>query len=85
MHITYLWEDGVANAPSPDPELLKSIQTRIDKKIREQEISTIEFWKERVDRLASMKPEGIGSLQLEIKKISAMMDNRIKTLKKDSP
>jgi len=85
MRITYFWEDGVANAPGPDPELLKSIQTRIDKKIREQEISTIEFWKERLDRLASMKPEGIGSLQLEIKKISTMMDNRIKTLKKDSP
>lgn len=75
----------MADTPGHDPELLKSIQARIDKKIREQEISTVAFWKERLDRLASMKPEGIGSLQLEIKKIIAMMDNRIKILKKDSP
>jgi hypothetical protein len=30
-----------------------------------------------------MKPEGIASLQLEMKKLSNMMENRIETLKKE--
>jgi len=61
---------------------LKEVQTRFDKKVRENEISVIEYWKEQVDRILAMKPEGIASLQLQIKKTSEMMANRIKILKK---
>jgi hypothetical protein len=62
--------------------VLKEIQARFDKKVRENEISVIEYWKAQVDRAASMKPDGIASLQLQIKKISEMMENRIRILKR---
>jgi hypothetical protein len=64
-----------------DQAFLREVQKKFDKKVRENEISALEYWKERLDRLAVMKPEGIASLQLEIKKISAMMANRIRALK----
>ena len=67
----------------PDAALVKDIQSRMEKKIRENEIVVIEHWKERLDRLAAMKPEGIAPLQLEIRKLSAMMENRIGILKKE--
>ena len=66
-----------------DAELLKEFQKKVEKKIRENEISVVQYWHERLGRLVSMKPDGIASLQLEIKKIYDMMENRIKTLKKD--
>jgi hypothetical protein len=43
----------------------------------------LEYWKEKLDRLAVMKPEGIASLQLEIKKVSSLMANRVKALKNE--
>jgi len=61
---------------------LKEVQTRFDKKVRESEISVIEHWKDQLDRILAMKPEGIASLQLQIKKMSEMMANRVKMLKK---
>lgn len=64
-----------------DQAFLSEVQKKFDKKVRENEISALEYWKERLDRLAVMKPEGIASLQLEIKKISAMMANRVRALK----
>lgn len=63
--------------------LIKDIQKKFDKKLREHEISVIEYWKLQIDKLSSMKPEGIASLQLQIKKISDMMLNRIKILKRE--
>lgn len=61
---------------------LKEMQARMDKKLRENEISVVEHWKEQLDRILAMKPEGIASLQLQVKKVSEMMANRIKILKK---
>ncbi|HRR40312.1 MAG TPA: hypothetical protein P5244_03650 [Syntrophales bacterium] len=61
---------------------LREVQKKFEEKLRENEISLLEYWKERLDRLSSMKPEGIASLQLEIKGISDMMANRIKVLKR---
>lgn len=63
--------------------LMKEIQVRFDKKLKEYEISVVEHWKSQFDRLISMKPEGIASLQLQMKRISDMMANRIKILKKE--
>jgi hypothetical protein len=63
--------------------LLKEIQTRFDRKLKESEIAILEYWKEQVDRLTAMKPEGIAALQMQVKKISEMMANRIRVLKKD--
>ena len=68
---------------SRDQELMREIQKKFDKKVRENEISVLEYWKERLDRLAAMKPEGIASLQLEIKKVSSLMANRVKALKNE--
>ncbi len=62
--------------------LLKEIQTRFDRKLKEEEITLLEYWKEQVDRVASMKPEGVAALQTQVKKISEMMANRIHILKR---
>jgi len=62
---------------------MKEIQARFDKKLREQEISVVEYWKLQLDKLITMRPEGIASLQLQMKRISDMMANRIKMLKKE--
>jgi hypothetical protein len=51
--------------------------------VKENEISLLEYWKEHVDRVAVLKPEGIAALQMQIRKISEMMANRIRTLKRE--
>ena len=62
---------------------LREFQKKVERAKTEHEISVVQYWKERLDKLSAMKPEGIGALQVEIKKLSSMMDNRIKILKKD--
>ncbi len=66
-----------------DQDFIRDVQKKFEKKVRENEISVLEYWKERLERLAVMKPEGIASLQLEIKKIATMMSARIKILKNE--
>ena len=66
-----------------DAEFLKEFQKRFEKKVKENEISVLEYWKERLDIIISRKPDGIASLQLEMKKLSDMMENRTKMLKRD--
>jgi hypothetical protein len=61
---------------------IKEFQARFDKKVKENEISVLEYWKSQIDKVLSLKPEGVASLQIQIKKISDMMDNRIKVIKK---
>jgi hypothetical protein len=63
--------------------LVKEIQARFDRKVKETEITLLEYWKEQVDRVAVLKPEGIAALQMQVRKISEMMANRIRTLKKE--
>ncbi|MCU0531091.1 MAG: hypothetical protein MUE57_04670 [Syntrophales bacterium] len=67
---------------SRDAEFLKELQRKFEQKLREHEIDVIEHWKERLDRIYALRPEGIASLQLEIRKLSETMANRVKTLKK---
>ena len=67
---------------SRDAEFLKEVQRKFEQKLREHEINVIEQWKERLDRIYAMKPEGIAPLQLEIRKLSENMANRVSTLKK---
>jgi hypothetical protein len=62
---------------------IKELQARFDSKLKEQEISVVEYWKSQLDKVISLKPEGIASLQLQMKRISDMMANRIKNLKKE--
>jgi hypothetical protein len=70
-------------AKSSEAAFLREYQKKVEAKMKEKEISVIQYWKDRLGNLISMKPEGIASLQLEMKKLSDMMENRIKTLKKD--
>ena len=62
--------------------LVKQFQSQFEKKIKEAEISSLEHWKEQLDKLLALKPEGIAALQMQIKRVSNMMANRIATLKK---
>ncbi len=70
------------NGKGNNAEFLKEYQKRFEKKLSENEITVVKYWKERLDKLITMKPDGIGSLQLEMKKLSQMMNTRIETLKK---
>ena len=62
--------------------LLKEIQVRFERKLKDNEISLLEYWKEQLDRVGAMKPEGVAALQLQVKNISGMMANRIMMLKR---
>lgn len=64
-------------------DFIKEYQERFDKKLKENEIATLEHWKGHIDKLISMKPDGVGSLQLQMKRISDMMLNRMKILKRE--
>lgn len=62
---------------------IREYQDRFEKKIRESEIASLEHWKAQLDKVIAMRPDGVASMQLQITKISEMMSNRIKTLKKE--
>ena len=62
---------------------IKEYQERFEKKLRENEIALLEHWKEQLDKIAGMRPDSIASLQMQVKKTSDMMANRIKVLKKE--
>jgi putative protein kinase ArgK-like GTPase of G3E family len=63
--------------------LMKEIQVRLERKMRENEISSLEHWKEQVDLVVALKPEGVAALQMRVRNISDMMANRIRTLKRE--
>ena len=63
---------------------IKEYQERFEKKLKENEIALLEHWKGQLDKIVSMRPDSIASLQLQITKTSDMMANRIKILKKES-
>jgi len=63
---------------------IKEYQDRFEKKLKENEIALLEHWKGQLDKIVSMRPDSIASLQLHITKTSEMMANRIKILKKES-
>jgi len=62
---------------------VKALQARYEKKLKDSEIELLEYWKAHLDKLVSLKPDGIASLQLQIKKVADMMKNRITVLKRD--
>lgn len=61
---------------------LKEYQERFEKKLKENEIALLEHWRGQLDKVESSRPDSIASLQSQIKKISEMMANRIRVLKK---
>lgn len=70
--------------PSVDnPEFLRELQNRQQRKLLEKELEAVLYWKQQLDRLLLLKPEGVASLQAQIKKLSEMMANRAATLKRN--
>jgi hypothetical protein len=63
---------------------LREVQARFDRKVKDNEISLLEYWKEQLDRVVVSKPEGVAALQTQVHKISEMMANRVRTLKRES-
>lgn len=64
-------------------DFVREYQERFEKKIKENEIASLEHWKAQLDRILAMRPDSVGALQTHIAKISEMMQNRIKVLKKE--
>ena len=64
-------------------QFIKEYQDRFEKKLKENEIALLEHWKAQLDKVAAMRPDSVASMQLQITKISEMMNNRIKILKKE--
>jgi hypothetical protein len=62
---------------------IKEYQERFEKKLKENEINLLEHWKAQLDKIASMRPDSIASLQAQITRTVEMMANRIKVLKKE--
>jgi hypothetical protein len=61
---------------------IKEYQERFEKKVRENEITLLEHWKAQLDKVIAMRQESAASMQVQVTKISEMMANRIKVLKK---
>ena len=61
---------------------IKEYQDRCEKKFKENEIELLEHWKSQIDKIENSRPDSIASLMLQIRKMSEMMGNRIKVLKK---
>jgi hypothetical protein len=62
---------------------IKEYQERFEKKLKENEITLLEHWKGQLDKIVSVRPDSVASLQMQIKKTTEMMANRIKVLKKE--
>jgi hypothetical protein len=62
--------------------LVKQFQMQFEKKVKETEISSLEYWKDQLDKVIALKPEGVAALQLQVQRIATMMGNRIQTLKR---
>jgi len=67
---------------STSAAFIKEYQERFEKKLSESEIAVLEHWKGQLEKIAVSRPDSIASLLLQIRKISEMMNNRIKVLKK---
>ena len=68
--------------PNDQSALVKEFQAQFAQKVNENEREALEYWKEQIDKLLTLKPEGISALQQQIKRVSDMMGNRINKLKK---
>lgn len=72
----------MASMDASTAAFIKEYQERFEKKLRENEMALLEHWRTQLDKIESSRPDSIASLQLQIRKLSEMMANRIKVLKK---
>ena len=69
-------------APDTSNAFIKEYQERFEKKLKENEIALLVHWKDQLEKIENLRPDSIASLHLQIRKVSEMMGNRIKLLKK---
>ena len=72
----------MASIDASTAAFIKEYQERFEKKLKENEMALLEHWKAQLDKIESARPDSIASLQMQIRKLSEMMANRIKVLKK---
>jgi len=83
LQIQLIGGDLVMADKGESAAFIREMQERFDKKLKDNERLVLEYWKAQLDKIVTMKPEGVASLQMQIKRISEMMANRIKILKKE--
>lgn len=66
----------------PSAAFIKEYQERFEKKIKDNEIEFLEHWKGQIEKIENSRPDSIASLLSQLKKVSEMMSNRVKALKK---
>ena len=81
-HVKDVKEDAKMAPMDSSAAFVKEYQERFEKKLKENEIALLEHWKGQLEKIESSRPDSIASLQLQIAKMSEMMGNRIKVLKK---
>jgi hypothetical protein len=72
----------MASVDSSSVAFVKEYQDRFEKKMKEHEIELLEHWKGQLEKIENSRPDSIASLLLQLRKMSEMMSNRIKVLKK---
>jgi hypothetical protein len=72
----------MAPMDSSSAAFIKEYQERFEKKLRENEIDLLEHWKGQLEKVESSRPDSISSVLLQVRKMSEMMGNRIRVLKK---
>ena len=73
---------SVAKIDSSTAAFVKEYQERFEKKLRESEIEIIGHWRAQLEKVIASRPDSIASLLTQVQKVSEMMSNRIKVLKK---
>ena len=65
-----------------DRAFVEEMRKRVEKELNEKELSAIQYWKEELEKLLKKPAESLSALQVELKNLSARMENRVKALKK---
>jgi hypothetical protein len=65
-----------------DKAFVEEMRKRVEKELTTKELSVTQFWKEEIEKLLKKPAESLGALQVELKNLSARMENRLKVLKK---
>jgi hypothetical protein len=61
---------------------MEEMKKRVEKELQGKEITVIQYWKEEIDKGLRKPSESLSALQLDMKNLSARMENRLKVLKK---
>ena len=66
-----------------DKKFIEEIKRKVEKELREKEISVIEYWKSEIEKIYNKRSTTLASLQIELKSLCEKMENRVKLLKKE--